>query len=143
MAPLIGLLFIAAVPAFTFAQVIPTIVPEDCRGPNAATECGVCDLAQLAQNGLNAGIYIAIFIAAILFAWAGWQYVTAGGNPSKASEARKVFTNVVIGLVIIIAGWLVVDVLMKTLVNQNGEFGPWNQICGPRTDAAGRVLGGV
>jgi len=110
-------------PYIAFAQLPEKLVP--CNG----VDCTVCHLAELAQNALNAGIYIAIFLSAILFAWAGWRYVTASGNPQQASDARKVFTNVVIGLVIIIAGWLVVDTLMKTLVKQNGEFGPWNQIC--------------
>lgn len=128
VASVTSFLFVAAVPFLVFAQVIPEIVPERCR-KDAAWTCSVCDLAQLAQNGLNAGIVIAVFLGAVLFAYAGWKYVTAGGDQGKAKDARNIFTNVVLGLIIIIAGWLVVDVLMKTLVNQSGEFGPWNRIC--------------
>jgi len=118
-----------ALPLFTSAAELPTIVPENCRGENAAQNCGICDIAELAQNTLNAGIYIAVFLSAILFAWAGWKYVSAGGDSGKVKSAREIFTNVLIGLVIILAGWLVVDTIMKTFVSESATFGPWNDIC--------------
>ena len=131
--------FLTVVPFFAFAQVIPIIVPEDCRGANAAQNCGICDLAQLAQNVLNAGIYIVIFLSAVLFSWAGWKYVTAGGNVGKATQAREIFTNVLVGLIIILAGWLVVDTLMKTLVKEDGGFGPWSPVCTPGGGQIGNI----
>jgi len=124
------LLFVVLLsPAFAFAAELPTIVPEDCQGADAATKCDICDVAQLAQNALNAGIYIAVFLSAILFAWAGWKYVSAGGDTGKVKSAREIFTNVLIGLVIILAGWLVVDTIMKTFVSDSATLGPWNEIC--------------
>ena len=136
-------LFFTAVPLFAFAADLPKIVPCDGTDVGGGTECTICHLATLAQNVLNTGIYIAIALSAILFAWAGWKYVTAGCNPGKATQAREVFTNVVIGLVIILAGWLVVDTLIKTLVKDGGGFGPWNKICTYQTDSAGRIRGGI
>ena len=70
----------------------------------------------------------------MLFAYAGWKYMTAGGNIGKATQARDIFTNVAIGLVIILAGWLVVDTVMKTLVKEHAGFGPWNKICSGGVD---------
>jgi len=115
-------------PALAVAQIIPHIVPEKCRA-SAATTCGICDIAQLVQNVINAGIYIAIFLSAVLFAYAGWQYITAGGQEGKATEAKKIFWNVGIGLVLVLGAWLIVDLIMKMLVNQSALFGPWNEIC--------------
>ena len=90
-------------------------------------DCKVCDVATTAQNVLNMGIFVTIFLSAVLFAWAGWKHVTAGGDSGKVGEARRIFTNVGIGLVLILAAWLIVDTLMKTLTN--GSFGPWNKVC--------------
>ena len=101
------------------------IVP--CTGALGAHPCGVCDIAQLAQNVLNTGIYIAIFFSAILFAYAGWETLTSGGNSEQYQKGVKIFSSVVIGLVIILAGWLLVDTLMKTLTN--GSFGLLNMVC--------------
>lgn len=101
------------------------IVPASC---NQVGGCqSVCDIATVAQNILNTGIYIAVFLSAVLFAWAGWLYLTNVANSGQHSRAIEVFQNVAIGLVIILAGWLVVDTLMRTLTG--AEFGPWNKIC--------------
>jgi len=116
------------IPVISNAAELPgAIVPSNCSGADAATKCGVCDIAQLAQNILNTAIYLAVFLSAVLFAWAGFESVTAGGNAEKVGHARSIFTNVVIGLVIMLAGWLVVDTLMKTLTK--GSLGPWNKVC--------------
>lgn len=102
---------------------MPKIVP--CNG----VDCTFCDIAQLAQNILNTGIYIAVFLSAVLFAYAGWKYITAGGDSGGAGEAKKIFWNVGVGLVIILAAWLIVDLIMKMLVSESALFGPWNQVC--------------
>lgn len=124
---MVAALLLALSPVLTFAQ-IPTIVPENCRGADAAKLCGVCDIAKTAQNILNAGIYIAIFLSAVLFAYAGWKYMTAGGEGGKSS-AKEMLTNVIVGLVILLAAWLIVDTIMKVFVAEDGGFGPWNEIC--------------
>ena len=103
------------------------IVPEECKNPSG---CGCAQLVQLAQNILGTGIYIAVVLSAVLFAWAGLKYLTNAANPEQKSQAKEVIRNVVIGLVIILASWLVVDTLLKTLqVNLKGA-GVWNSICG-------------
>ena len=60
--------------------------------------------------------------------WAGWKYVTAGGGGGW-SAAREIFTNVLVGLVIILAAWLIVDTIMRAPVNENATIGPWNKMC--------------
>jgi len=117
------LILIAISPSITFAQFPDKIVP--CTG----VDCDICHIGQLAQNVLNAGIYIAVFLSAILFAYAGWQYITAGGEPGKATEAKKIFWTVGVGLVLILAAWLIVDVIMKLMVKSGAPLGPWNTIC--------------
>lgn len=101
--------------------MFPTsIVP--CDGIN----CTLCDVAVLAQNLINAGIFIAVFLSGALFAYAGFLYVTTVVE-DNVSQARRIFVNVAIGLVIILAAWLIVDVIMKTFLG--GSFGPWNAVC--------------
>lgn len=110
--------------AFGALGLVP-VVPESCNGVGGCQS--VCDIAQVAQNLLNDGIYIAVFLSAMLFAWAGWKYLTNVANPEGVSKAKEIFFNVAVGLVIILAGWIVVDTLMKTLTG--ASFGPWNKIC--------------
>lgn len=120
------LVLAALTPSAVFAQ-IPTIVP--CTGATGAKPCTFCHIAELAQNTINAGIYIAVFMSAFLFAYAGWEYITAGGDAGKADKARKIFWTVGVGLVLILAAWLIVDVIMKMFVSEGALFGPWNDVC--------------
>ncbi len=121
------LVFLLFAPNIILAQgVIPTIVPENCRGQGGCQS--VCDIATIAQNILNAAVYLAVFLSAVLFAWAGFLYLTNVANSGQHTKAIEVFKNVAIGLVIILAGWLIIDTVMGTLVNK-AHFGPWNKIC--------------
>jgi len=98
-------------------------------GNEGQPACTICDIATLAQNILNGGIYIAVFLSATLFAWAGWKYVTAAGG-SDVSSARSIFTNVAIGLILILAAWLIINTIMVTLVKGSPSLlMPWNTIC--------------
>ena len=115
-------------PSLVLAQgnILPgQIVPQQCNDPGGCKS--ICDLAQVAQNILNTGIYIAVFLSAILFAWAGFLYLTNSANSSGISKAKEVFFNVAVGLVIILVGWLVIDTVMKVLAG--GKFGTWNKVC--------------
>ena len=127
---LVFLIVFIIAPSLVLAQtnLLPgQIVPQECNGKGGCQS--ICDLATVAQNVLNTGIYIAVFLSAVLFAWAGFLYLTNVANTSQHSRAVEVFRNVAIGLIIILAGWLVVDTLMKTLVGDGGSFGPWNKVC--------------
>src|SRR3989344_5175107 len=91
IAVLLTIIFFIAPSLALAANPLPgQIVPEKC---NQVGGCqSVCDLATVAQNVLNTGIYIAVFLSAVLFAWAGWLYLTsvAGGEISRAKE---IFVN--------------------------------------------------
>ena len=125
----LSLLIIVIVPSLVFGAILPTIVPCDGTNINGGKECTVCDIATVAQNVLNTGIYVAVFLSAILFAWAGWLYLTNVANPGQIDRAKTIFGNVLIGLLIILAAWIVIDTLMRTLVNPDAQLGPWNEIC--------------
>ena len=106
------------IPFFVSAQLVP------CLGP----ECQACHLIGLAQNVINFLIGISAVIGALLFGWAGFLMVTAGGKSSQIEKAKGIFTNVVIGFIVMLAAWLIIDTVMKLLTNQGGRLGVWNTI---------------
>jgi hypothetical protein len=129
LALLLPIFFAAIMPMVALAQGggLKTIVPPNCQGAGAAENCGACDIAILAQNVINDGIFFAIVVSAVFIAWAGWQYMTAEGQPYKIKAAKKMFRNIVIGLLLIVGAWLLVDVLLNTLTGSSGL--QWNRIC--------------
>ncbi len=117
-------MILIGLPTLVFAQAgIPTrLVP--CNG----VDCTVCHIATLAQNLINLGVFLFVFFAAIMFAYAGFMYLTDQALQGQ-SKAKAMFGHVAGGLVILLSAWLIVDTLMKALLG--GNFGPWNDICRP------------
>jgi len=58
---------------------------------------------------------VAVPLAAIGFAWAGWLYMTSGGDSGKTKEAKEIMLGIVIGLLIALAAWLIVSAILKGL----------------------------
>jgi hypothetical protein len=115
-------------PSLAMAAGMTAIVPTDCNGNGGCQS--VCDLALLAQNVLNDGIYLAVFLSAILFAWAGFKHMSAGGDTGQIHEANQVFSAVFIGLIIILSAWLVVSTLVSVIAGSGATPTlPWNQVC--------------
>src|SRR3989339_245767 len=65
---------------------------------------------------------LVIPIAALAFAYAGFELLTSGGETSKREKAKKTFTNVAIGLVIAVAAFLIV----QTILSIAGYDQSWN-----------------
>lgn len=112
--------FLVLAPLSALAAFSGSIVPTTCGGAGQSP-CGWTDLLTLGNNILQYMVYVAVPVAAIAFAYAGWLYLSSRGNPSQISKAHGIFLNVFIGLVIVLVAWLVVDQIFKALV-QSGTY---------------------
>lgn len=104
-----------------FAQDTQPLVP--CSG----LDCQLCSAAELIQRIIRFAILIAAPIAALLFAWAGVLYFSAAGSEDNTHKAKDIFRNAFIGFVVALLAYLIVEVLVRTLV-QPGAIGNWNTI---------------
>jgi hypothetical protein len=139
---IVGMMFLFATPVLVSAAGLTQIVPTDCTGNGGCQS--ICDIAQLAQNVLNDGIYVAVFLSAALFAWAGWRHMSAGGDAGQIKEANKVFSSVFIGLVLILSAWLIVSTLMSVLTGSGATPTlPWNQICSGGSSGGAGASGSI
>jgi len=126
------LVVVIAVPIISLAQGTGGIVP--CNGP----ECQACHVVRLGQNILTWVIGVMASIIAIVFAVAGFKMVMAGGDTGQVSQARSMMTNAVIGFVILLSSWLIIDTIMKLVVSPGAstggiQLGMWHTIqCVPQ-----------
>ena len=85
-----------------------------------------CDFNAL-MNMVNTVIKFVLFnmaipIAAVMFAYAGFLLITAGGEAAGArTKAKSIFTTAVFGLVIAVAAFLIVRTVLSIL----GYKGDW------------------
>ncbi len=99
-----------SLPTIAFAQLVP------CDGVN--TKCDFAALITLFDNILNFLILISIPIAAVMFAYAGWLYLSAGGNTEKVKKAHGIFAAVAIGIIIILVAWLIVNTILEVFTGE-------------------------
>ncbi len=92
------------------------IVCDDAPG-SALGPCSYNKLIELAQNFINFLILIAIPLAALSFAWAGFLIMTAGGNQGQRDRGKDVFVKVAKGLIFMLAAWLIVDLILSALLD--------------------------
>jgi len=87
--------------------------------------CKFEDFITLINNVIKFALfYLALPIAAIMFAYAGFKLVTSGGSTEARSSAKNIFTNAAIGLVLAAGAWLIV----KTLLSILSSPGAWTWI---------------
>ncbi len=85
--------------------------------------CTYADIVILAQSIIHFLIFdLAAPIAVIMFAYAGFLYITNGGNESKIKQAHDIFLYVFWGLVITLAAWLVVNFVLSFLLGTGSSF---------------------
>ena len=99
--------------SYTDANGSPTSV-----NPVSGTQTTPCDFNALlttVQRFINLLLYATIFIAVIMIVYAGFLYLTAGGDTGKTGKAKKIFWAVGIGMIISFTSWVVVYTVVVTL----------------------------
>lgn len=76
-----------------------------------------------------------VFVAPLMIAYAGFTYVAYSGNPGKRSEANKMLTNTIIGIVVALASWMIVDAVMAVLYNPSAAGGTWTSLINSNGEA--------
>lgn len=121
--PLIFLaLFIALLaPGFTLAQEQPdSLVP--CDNSTEETKCDFTALMSMINKVINFILFkLAIPIAAIMFAYAGFRMVISGGSSESMTTAKSIFFNTVVGLLLAAGAWLIISTILAIM----GYDGAW------------------
>ena len=84
-------------------------------GETDPTECGPEEFFELIFNVVTAVIILGITFSTIIFAYAGFLYITAQGNQEQVKKATKIFGRVGIGLFFALIAYLVIQLIVNTL----------------------------
>jgi len=125
---LIATAMLVGMPMFAFAQPATPdegLIPcGNTKADNTVSDpCTFGDLITLAQTVINFLIFkIAAPLAAVMFIWAGFLYLTAAGNEGQVKKAHDLFWAVFIGLVIALAAWLMVSFVLRFFLGDASNF---------------------
>ncbi len=90
-----------------------TILDDDFR---ANTGLGDTDLQETIGGLINAVLGFLGIIAVIIVLFAGFKWMTAGGNDEKVQEAKKLLISGVIGLAIIFSAWAIAQFVVGAII---------------------------
>lgn len=111
-----------------------------------------CDLLSTGQNFIKFGITIGLYVLAPIFlVWGGIMIMTAGGNESKVTEARKMLLSTVLGIAVTLGAFLIVNTFFfffAKVIPTSSEGGAptitWDKInCSVIPTPAGPQCGGA
>ena len=81
------------------------------------------DFGNMFSSILNVVMLIAAVLVFAFLIFGGIQWITAGGDKTKAGEARNKITSAVIGLVIVAASYALINLIVNFL-----GFGSFNDV---------------
>ncbi len=123
-------LSVLLLPAPASAQTNPNPI---WNGPNPVTcnqqgqICGLCDAVKVTSNVITfLATDIAIPIVVLAIIYGGFLMLTAAGSDERFNSGKKALTSAIIGLVIVVASWSIVNTVLSFL--SGNPTLPWNQI---------------
>lgn len=76
----------------------------------------VQDLKSLIKTILEWALYLAAVVTIIFIVIGGYYYITAAGNDARATSGRKTLVNALIGLVLVVLSYMIVQIVYKFIV---------------------------
>jgi len=73
--------------------------------------------AEFVMYFFNLGIAIGAFIAVVIIIMAGIEWMTSDGNPSKIESAKDKIKNTLLGVVVLVGCYLILDAINPSLKN--------------------------
>jgi hypothetical protein len=113
----VSLLALVVIPVFVRAADEQPLVSGDCGvlvNGVVNRECDYTDLMKLVDRVIGWIIMVSVPVAAGIFAWAGFKYMTTGVSDQK-SAAKAMLWKVFWGFVFILSAYLIVETILKAL----------------------------
>ncbi len=92
----------------------------------SATGCSLCDGVKVAVNIINIMTELAVILTVGMTVYGAIMLMISGGSEERVRKGRGIITSAVIGLVIVLVGWLIINTVLHLLTG-NINF-PWADI---------------
>lgn len=110
-----ALLFVGAVP-HTFAQIDSATTAEFA----AVAQLPTTPLPIIIARIIRAVLGVMGIVLTVLIVYAGFLYMTAGGDPAKTVKAKNIIKNAAIGLVIAVSAFTITQFILSNLLGAAG-----------------------
>jgi len=93
------------------------LVGLDTTAKTANIKTSNTDITTLVSRGISILLGFVGIIFMVLIIYGGILWMTAGGDENKVRDARKIMTNATIGLVAILAAYILTVFIVESIIN--------------------------
>ena len=112
----LNLFLICILLSFPFVSYAKGIVP--CGGPDE-DPCNICYLISGVRDLINWGLGILITVALLAIFISGVMYLVSTGDPGMMESAKNFMKSALIGTVVFLAAWLIVNLVITWILPGN------------------------
>jgi amino acid transporter len=91
--------------------------------PSTGIRCTETSIPQIFRTIINWALGIAFGVAVIFLIIGGFRYITAGGNEESVEKGKSSVINALIGIVIIVLSYVIVNVVANLVTGNNSSLG--------------------
>jgi len=128
---IIFLLLVLFIPVITKAAgLVPcgrSVDDPETPNINESQPCTACDLLVLFQNVLKFALEIAFLIVVGFIIYGGFRWIFSSGNETNIKAGQQTITSALIGLIIILCAWLIINTVFWLVAKLGGQdyTGTW------------------
>jgi hypothetical protein len=93
------------------------VSPSSTDAPTTATKISLTAFVwRIALNILQIAVVVVIYTSSIFFLWGGWLFIISRGKPEGAAKARLTLTQAVIGLVVAVSAFAIIEFIGSRII---------------------------
>ncbi len=104
------------IPMLAFSQGGTTGLVYECYSGGVYGNCTYQDLIAAVRNFTNKLTVYVLAFTVVPIAWAGFLFMTSGGNAGARAKAKEMLYKVAIGIFFMLAAWLIVSLIANALL---------------------------
>ncbi len=120
---LLQLLFIGSLGVFPMAAHAQESITSGLDAAGQTVHLAQGDPRLIAGRIINVALGLIGIVLVSLVIYAGFLYMTSGGNADKINTAKKILRNSIIGLAIILSAWAITSYVINALLNATQNQG--------------------
>ena len=111
--------------AFALADLTNLPSTPGCSSFGGALRCDASNTSvnDIIVKVLNILLGVAFLVAVLFLVIGGFRYITSAGNEEVAGKGRATIINALIGIVVIILSYVIVQVVARTVTNTGNTAG--------------------
>ncbi len=110
------LLFPLALPTAVEAHEFKDSLEEVGKGAYGDSVTSQPELPEMVGQLINVALGLLGMVLLILVIYGGYLWMTAGGNSDQVEKAKKILTNSIIGLIIIMASYAIANFVFDAII---------------------------